>query len=419
MLRPAVRLATGLMLAALWACAAHGPGHPLTPEKRVEAAIARRAGSPAPATEPLTLDSTHERAALEQGHTDDPPQPTPSPTTPDQPDPAALAPPQPDPSPTPDARASDHAARAQLRNAGLAVISLTGTPDAAVAAALARNSDLWRRLEDLGVSASRLASRWTPDGNEARPERRLAELVESLATPRHAREARQAVDDLARHVRTAYLRLQAASRALDLQSTHVRSFQAATALSRAEQAVTDHAGERAAAQRARLELVRLQTEVSSLRRELELLMGFPAGAPPWTPVPGPPPLPHARHDPRLEDAIAQALAARPELASLRAGPHPDARAHAAELELALRAHVIDAHARLTTARLVAEACRDALIPMHERIVELALDRFRAGSLDAPALLAAQRELVTARRQEIESLRDYWIARLDLRHAAEP
>jgi outer membrane protein TolC len=311
----------------------------------------------------------------------------------------------------------EDAARSQLRQAGLAALTRHGGPDAVVAAALARNPDLWRRLHECGVSVSRVAGLWMPDGNAAWPERRLAEVVEPLATPGTAWEAREAIAALAHRVRIAYLRLQASVRALDLQSTHVRSFQAATALSRSDQAFTDHAGERAAAQRARLELVRLQTEAASQRRELEVLMGFAAGAPEWSPVPGPPPLPPARQDPRLEEAIAQALAARADLGTLRASDDPDDRARAAELELAIRARVIDAHARLSSARLVGEACRDALIPMHERIVELALDRFRAGTLDAATLLSAQRELVVTRRQEIESLRDYWIARLDLHRAA--
>jgi len=402
----------GIMAAAggcAWALGCASPGA-MTPERRVEAAIVERAGV-APSTEPIVVELPVEEAVVEEPAPEEAPMAAPAVS---EPEPAVEAPP-----PAPDPRALDEAGRVQLRQGGLAALALGGSADAVVAAALARNGELWWALGGLGVSASRVASRWTPDGNAAWPERRLAEVVETLAAAGAGWEARDAVGALAHRVRVASLRLQAAARALDLHSTHVRSFQAATALSRMDAAVADHAGERAAAQRARLELVRLQTEVASHQRELELLMGFAAGAPAWTPSPGPPALPPPRLDPRLEQAIASALRDRADLRSRReqaASDGPGEKARAAELELAIRSQVIDAHARMATARLVGEACRDALIPMHERIVELSLDRFNAGTVDAATLLSAQRELVTARRQEIESLRDYWIARADLLRA---
>lgn len=334
------------------------------------------------------------------------------------------------------ARASE-LARQQLRRSGWALLSPATPPDDAAAAALLSSPELWSVLEGAGVSVTDFSRRWSASRQPGPPERRVAQLAELSAEgrgePAQAGARAGAIHALGAEVRQRVVRWQAAQRSAELQAMLVRTFQAAGSLPPMGSSV-EQAGERAAAQRARLELARLNTEIEAERRALARLMGLPERNDQWSPAPGPPDLPvrlgPVRSEIGVEEAVSRALRDRADIAEVRrrvqaSDPRAPGRAghearelrrRLADLEAAARAQVREAHGRMSGARLVAEAARDALLPMHERIVDLSLERFNAGLVDAAELIAAQRELVAARRQQTDALRDYWIATIDLERA---
>ncbi|HYM97266.1 MAG TPA: TolC family protein, partial [Candidatus Sulfotelmatobacter sp.] len=75
-------------------------------------------------------------------------------------------------------------------------------------------------------------------------------------------------------------------------------------------------------------------------------------------------------------------------------------------------------ARLTllAQRQVVEHYRKVLLPIRERTVAFAQQRYNAMLLGVFQLLQAKQAEVEAYRQYIESVRDYWEARVDLEHA---
>jgi outer membrane protein TolC len=326
-------------------------------------------------------------------------------------------------------------ARQQVQRAGWALLTPSTSPDDAVTAALLSSPELWRGLEQAGVSVAEFGRRWSAARQPGAPERRVAQLAELSATGRGGGRAlrESLIRDLAADVRRRVVRWQAAQRSAELQATLVRSFQAAGSLPASGSSV-NQAAERAAAQRARLELVRLSTEIEAERRALASLMGLPERNDQWAPAPGPPDVPPrlgpGRAEIGVDESIARALRDRADIGEARrqvqaSDPRApgragfearEARRRLADLEAAARARVREAHGRMAGARLVAEAAREALLPMHERIVDVSLDRFNAGLVDASELVASQRELVAARRQQTDALRDYWSARIDLDRA---
>lgn len=91
-----------------------------------------------------------------------------------------------------------------------------------------------------------------------------------------------------------------------------------------------------------------------------------------------------------------------------------ARARRADLELGLRNELSLGLDRLTTARRIAEAYRDALLPQRGAAYARTLEEVNfmlAGAFEA---LAARREHFDAGREYVDAVRDYWQARLDLR-----
>jgi cobalt-zinc-cadmium efflux system outer membrane protein len=65
---------------------------------------------------------------------------------------------------------------------------------------------------------------------------------------------------------------------------------------------------------------------------------------------------------------------------------------------------------------VIETYARALVPLRERIVQLSLEQYNAMLLGPYQLLTAKQNEVTAYREYIEAVRDYWIARADLERA---
>jgi outer membrane protein, heavy metal efflux system len=68
---------------------------------------------------------------------------------------------------------------------------------------------------------------------------------------------------------------------------------------------------------------------------------------------------------------------------------------------------------LLTARSRALHAQNVLLPLRTRIVEQTQLQYNAMQVGIFQLLLAKREQIAAARQYIETLRDYWLARLDL------
>ena len=85
----------------------------------------------------------------------------------------------------------------------------------------------------------------------------------------------------------------------------------------------------------------------------------------------------------------------------------------AERVVEVRSDVRAAHDRMRHARQMAEQYRSAVIPSREHVVELSQQEYDAMLLGVYQLIAAKRGEVTAYREYIETVRDYWTARADL------
>jgi outer membrane protein, heavy metal efflux system len=90
-----------------------------------------------------------------------------------------------------------------------------------------------------------------------------------------------------------------------------------------------------------------------------------------------------------------------------------ARAREEALTFAVRSEVRVARGRLSAARAVALRYANVVVPLRERVVALAQQHYNAMLLGTAQLLQAKAREVTAYRELIEALRDYWTARADL------
>jgi outer membrane protein, heavy metal efflux system len=84
-----------------------------------------------------------------------------------------------------------------------------------------------------------------------------------------------------------------------------------------------------------------------------------------------------------------------------------------ELEMTIRSETRIAHARLRAMRAMVEEYRVVLVPLRARVVELAQHEYNSMLLGVYGLLESKRGELTTDRAYIESLRDYWIARVRL------
>ncbi|MDP9002983.1 MAG: TolC family protein, partial [Myxococcota bacterium] len=82
----------------------------------------------------------------------------------------------------------------------------------------------------------------------------------------------------------------------------------------------------------------------------------------------------------------------------------------------VRSEVRAARDRVTYARQVAEQYRSAVIPTRERVVALSQQQYDAMLLGVYQLIAAKQSEISAYREYIESVRDYWTARTELERA---
>lgn len=94
-----------------------------------------------------------------------------------------------------------------------------------------------------------------------------------------------------------------------------------------------------------------------------------------------------------------------------------ARARLAALELSTRNEVALGLDRLTAAREIAERYRTALVPQREAVVGRSLEEQNYMLIGVFELLQAKREELDAYQEYLEAVRDYWLARVELRRAA--
>jgi cobalt-zinc-cadmium efflux system outer membrane protein len=93
-----------------------------------------------------------------------------------------------------------------------------------------------------------------------------------------------------------------------------------------------------------------------------------------------------------------------------------AQAHESALAVDIRSEVRVARGRLMALRDVVDRYAKVVVPLREQVVGLSQERYNAMLLGAYQLLAAKQNEVSAYREFIEALRDYWIARTDLERA---
>lgn len=70
-------------------------------------------------------------------------------------------------------------------------------------------------------------------------------------------------------------------------------------------------------------------------------------------------------------------------------------------------------ARVQSERAIFEYYRDVVLPQRRRILAASLERYNAMLLGVYTLLQTRQEEITANREALETLRDYWIARASL------
>jgi cobalt-zinc-cadmium efflux system outer membrane protein len=279
-------------------------------------------------------------------------------------------------------------------------------------------------------------------------------------------------------VKRAYYTAQAAEQTRAMQQTALQAAEAAAELAKRQYEAGnvrdfDLANEQAAYQQAQVDLTHSEIALTQAREALNQLLGLSgADAAGWVVATHLPDLPPS--DPSLgqfeDTAISQRLdvaAARKEAEAIRrtltlarvgiipwadvgantetepdgdrvTGPMWDlavplfdwgqanrARAKAqlrrsehrlAALEVAVRAEVRTLHTRLVAERQMAQRYREQLIPLREQITASSQRHFNYMLIGAFQLLQFKQQEITARREYIEAVRDYWIARADLEQA---
>jgi cobalt-zinc-cadmium efflux system outer membrane protein len=291
------------------------------------------------------------------------------------------------------------------------------------------------------------------------------------------RVASEVLDHAAR-VRTAYFTLQGAEQVAAMHRIVADAADAAAALAGAQRDAGNLSDlgfetQRGLAEQARIERERGEADVLRAREQLTRLMGvwgFEAG---YTVTSRLPELPAS--EPPLEHLESLAIGQRSDLAAMRTeveelghvsslarstrwtgsltvgleaarlvdgnysfGPNASIelplfdqrQALVARLDALLRqsearlqARAVDARSEvraardaMVAARLVAERYRTVIVPLREHIVALAQQHYDAMLMSPYELLLAKQSEVTAYRDYIDTVRDYWIARSDLERA---
>lgn len=304
--------------------------------------------------------------------------------------------------------------------------------------------------------------------------KRLAERQFAVDVQRTAHEALAVVAE----AREAYTAVQAAEKLLRYEAQRVATLEVAAGLARQQWEAgnvpeLDAATQEAAWQEARGELAREELKLVERREQLNRLLGLWGENTEWTlaePLPEPPP-----EDPPLEHLEQRALRRRLDVAAARGevelmaqaealartsrfigtvevgvssereseglrvtGPslvlelplfnqrqallaRLEARRREAERRLDERAvearsEVREARARLQTSRRLAEHSAKVLLPLRRRVVEQSQLQYNAMALSPFQLLEARREEVRTYREYVETLREYWNARIALEGA---
>jgi cobalt-zinc-cadmium efflux system outer membrane protein len=98
------------------------------------------------------------------------------------------------------------------------------------------------------------------------------------------------------------------------------------------------------------------------------------------------------------------------------GEHRASIARKNGLAVNIRSEVRAAAGRLTIARAIVERYSKIVLPLREQVVSLSQQQYDAMLIGTYQLLQSKQNEVTAYRELIEALRDYWIARADLERA---
>jgi len=279
-------------------------------------------------------------------------------------------------------------------------------------------------------------------------------------------------------VKTAYYTAQAAEHIHGFRQAIVEAAQAAAELAKRQYAAGnirdfDLANEQAAYEQAQIELARSTADLAAAREHLNQLLGLTGPeAVAWRMAAQPLELPAA--DPRPDELETLALSQRLDLAIVRQetaalqrrltvaslGVVPDATvainserdpngsrvlgpmwevpipvfdvgqadrarlkaqlrqgAHRlAAMEVAARAQVRTSYERMAAEREVAQRYRDQLIPLRQQIVTSSLRHYNYMLIGAVQLLMAKQNEVTAQKEYLEAVRDYWMARAQLERA---
>jgi cobalt-zinc-cadmium efflux system outer membrane protein len=93
-----------------------------------------------------------------------------------------------------------------------------------------------------------------------------------------------------------------------------------------------------------------------------------------------------------------------------------ALAREAALAISIRSEVREARARSIANRALVERYEKVVVPLRRRVVALTEEQYNAMLVGAHQLLLAKQGEVSAYRELIEALRDYWIARAELERA---
>jgi cobalt-zinc-cadmium efflux system outer membrane protein len=91
-------------------------------------------------------------------------------------------------------------------------------------------------------------------------------------------------------------------------------------------------------------------------------------------------------------------------------------AHKNELIVDIRSEVRDAQNRLSATRAVVDRYAKVVLPLRERVVMLSQQQYDAMLIGTYQLLQSKQNEVTAYRELIEALRDYWLSRANLERA---
>jgi cobalt-zinc-cadmium efflux system outer membrane protein len=108
-----------------------------------------------------------------------------------------------------------------------------------------------------------------------------------------------------------------------------------------------------------------------------------------------------QHQGEIAEAKAQALMAQSRLQELTINAQSDLRL---------------ANERLSAARSAADLANSTLLPLRKQAVELTQQKFNGMLVGLYTLLSARQDELSANRDAIETLRDYWIAKADLDRA---